>query len=122
MTAPVPISQKGMIITMKTLTAIGLNKHARLFADCVASANYTQDGVQKTAPIFRKDVTGDTAVIFVCFDDLTTGQIGNVELLDEGGNVLARSDEVFEKPEEKALYFAFYYKYVEKEVEQLEQL
>ncbi|TCL43232.1 hypothetical protein [Harryflintia acetispora] len=107
---------------MKTLTVTGLNKHARLFADCVVSANYTQDGVQKTAPIFRKDVSGDTAVIFVCFDDLATGQIGNVELLDEGGNILARSEEVFEKPEEKALYFAFYYKYVEKEVEQLEQL
>lgn len=107
---------------MKTLTEVGLRKQAQRFSDSIAHASYDNDGVPKTIPIFNNIVEGDSVKIYVFFDDAVIGSVGNVQLVDKDGDVVAQSDRVFTKPKEKGLYIAFKYKYAEMEVESIESL
>ena len=43
--------------------------------------------------------------------------MGDVQLVDTDGDVIATTDRVFEKPPSKGLYVAFKYKILEKEME-----
>ena len=43
--------------------------------------------------------------------------MGDVQLVDTDGDVVAATDRVFEKPPSKGLYVAFKYKILEKETE-----
>ena len=49
--------------------------------------------------------------------DTVTGTVGDVQLVDKDGDVIAATDRVFEKPPSKGLYVAFKYKILEKEME-----
>lgn len=107
---------------MKTLTEIGLRKQAQRFSDSISHASYENEGVPKTVPIFNNIVEGDSVKIYIFFDDTVIGNVGNVQLVDKDGDVVAFSDRVFAKPREKGLYVAFKYKYAEMEVESIETL
>ena len=49
----------------KTLTAVGIEKIGRRFADSVDHAAYTLNGAPKTVKPFRKLVEADTVKIYV---------------------------------------------------------
>lgn len=101
----------------KTLTAVGIEKIGRRFADSIHHAAYTLNGEPKTVEPFRRLVEADAVKIYVYFDDTVTGTVGDVQLVDTDGDIVAASDRVFEKPQSKGLYIAFKYKILEKETE-----
>lgn len=57
----------------KTLTAVGIEKIGRRFADSVDHAAYTLNGAPKTVKPFRKLIEADTVKIYVYFDDTVSG-------------------------------------------------
>ena len=83
----------------RTITAVGIEKIGRRLADSI------------------DHVSADEVKIYVYFDDTVTGTVGDVQLVDTDGDVVAASDRVFEKPPSKGLYVAFKYKITEKEME-----
>lgn len=101
----------------KTLTPIGLEKIGRRFADSVDHAAYTLNGEPKTVAPFRKIVEAGSAKVYVYFDDTVSGTVGDVQLVDTDGDVIAKADHTFEKPPSKGLYVAFKYNITEKETE-----
>ena len=101
----------------KTITAVGIEKIGRRLADSVDHAAYTLNGEPKTVEPFRRLVSADEVKIYVYFDDTVTGTVGNVQLVDTDGDVIAATDRIFEKPPSKGLYVAFKYKISEKEME-----
>ena len=101
----------------KTITAVGIEKIGRRLADSIDHAAYTQNGEPKTVEPFRRLVSADEVKIYVYFADTVTGTVGDVQLVDTDGDVIAATDRVFEKPPSKGLYVAFKYKILEKEME-----
>lgn len=101
----------------KTLTAVGIEKIGRRFADSVDHAAFTLNGEPKTVGPFRKLTTADTVKIYIYFDDTVSGNVADVQLIDTDGDVVAQTDRVFEKPQSKGLYIAFKYNIIEKETE-----
>jgi len=101
----------------KTITAVGIEKIGRRLADSIDHAAYTLNGEPKTVEPFRRLVSADEVKIYVYFDDTVTGTVGDVQLVDKDGDVIAATDRVFEKPPSKGLYVAFKYKILEKETE-----
>ena len=101
----------------KTITAVGIEKIGRRLADSIDHAAYTLNGEPKTVEPFRRLVSADEVKIYVYFDDTVTGTVGDVQLVDKDGDVIAATDRVFEKPPSKGLYVAFKYKILEKEME-----
>ena len=94
----------------KTITAVGIEKIGRRLADSIDRAAYTLNGEPKTVEPFRRLVSADEVKIYVYFDDTVTGTVGDVQLVDTDGDVIAATDRVFEKPPSKGLYVAFKYK------------
>ena len=101
----------------KTIYENGIQKIGQRLVDSIDHATYTLNGVPKTVPLFRTMVEGGNVRIYVYFDDTVTGTVGDVQLVDEDGDVIAATDRVFEKPPSKGLYVAFKYKILEKEME-----
>ena len=101
----------------KTLTAVGIEKIGRRFADSVDQAAYTLNGAPKTVKPFRKLIEADTVKIYVYFDDTVSGNVANVQLVDTDGDIIAQTERTFEKPPSKGLYVAFKYNIIEKETE-----
>lgn len=101
----------------KTLTEVGIEKIGRRFADSIDHAAYTLNGELKTATPFRKIIEADAVKVYVYFDDTVSGTVGDVQLVDTDGDVVAETDHVFEKPPSKGLYVAFKYNIHEKETE-----
>lgn len=101
----------------KTLTAVGIEKIGRRFADSIDHAAYTLNGAPKTVEPFHKLVTADTVKIYIYFDDTVTGNVANVQLVDTDGDIIAQTERTFEKPPSKGLYVAFKYNIIEKETE-----
>ena len=97
----------------KTLTAVGIEKIGRRFADSVDHAAYTLNGAPKTVKPFRKLIVK----IYVYFDDTVSGNVANVQLVDTDGDIIAQTERTFEKPPSKGLYVAFKYNIIEKETE-----
>ena len=91
----------------KTLTAVGIEKIGRRFADSVDHAAYTLNGAPKTVKPFRKLIEADTVKIYVYFDDTVSGNVANVQLVDTDGDIIAQTERTFEKPPSKGLYVAF---------------
>jgi len=103
---------------MKTLTAIGIEKIGRRFVDSVNHATYTLDGQPKIISPFRKMVEGESAKVYIYFDDTVSGTIGNVQLIDTDGDIIAEAVErSFVKTANKGLYVAFKYNIRELEVD-----
>lgn len=102
---------------MKTMTEIGLHKQAQRFVDSLARAEYELNGVTQSIDLFRKSVEGDVVKVFVFFDDSVAGEIGNVRLVDQDGDIVANAERTFVKPQSKGLYVVFKYRYSEMEVE-----
>ena len=101
----------------KTLTAVGIEKIGRRFADSIDHAAYTLNGEPKTVAPFRRLVDADSAKVYIYFDDTVSGTVANVQLVDNDGDVVAETDRAFEKPPSKGLYVAFKYNIIEKETE-----
>lgn len=101
----------------KTLTAVGVEKIGRRFAESIDHAAYTLNGEPKAVEPFRKIVEADSVKIYVYFDDTIVGVVANVQLVDTDGDVVAETDRAFEKPPSKGLYVAFKYSIIEKETE-----
>lgn len=103
----------------KTLTPIGVTKIGRRLADSIHHAAYTINGAPKTIPIFRKLVDEEDATVrlYVYFDDTVVGEVANVQLVDDDGDVVAEAPHTFTKPANKGLYVAFRYHVIEMEVE-----
>lgn len=101
----------------KTLTAVGIEKIGRRFADSVDHAAYTLNGAPKTVKPFRKLIEADAVKIYVYFDDTVSGSVANVQLVDTDGDIIAQTERTFEKPPSKGLYVAFKYTIIEKETE-----
>ena len=101
----------------KTLTAVGVEKIGRRFAESIDHAAYTLNGEPKTVEPFRKIVGADSAKVYIYFDDTIVGTVANVQLVDADGDVVAETDRAFEKPPSKGLYVAFKYNIIETETE-----
>lgn len=101
----------------KTITAVGIEKIGRRLIDSIDHAAYTLNGEPRTVKPFRLLAEADGVKIYVYFDDTVTGTVGDVQLVDTDGDVIAATDRVFEKPPSKGLYVAFKYKITEKEME-----
>lgn len=106
----------------KTLTPVGLSKVAQNLVDSVDHATYMLDGAPREIPPFRHYVEDSTAKIYIYFDDSIAGKIEEVQLVDKDGDVIAETDKVFTKPQNKGLYVAFKYDLQEVEVESIETL
>ncbi|MFW5435200.1 hypothetical protein [Paenibacillus apiarius] len=104
---------------MKTFTEIGLQKQLQRFADSLTHAAYQQSGETKRIEFLKLTTEGNTVRVYIYFDDSIAGQIGNVELIDHDGDIVARAEREFIKPTNKGLYVAFKYRLVEMEVEEL---
>ena len=102
---------------MKTLTPIGINKQLLRMKDSLSHAVYLLDGQQKQADIFKTEITQDTIRIFVYLDDNVSGNVKNISLVDNDGDVIALADREFIKPKTKGLYSVFAYKFVEVEAD-----
>lgn len=107
---------------IKTLTDIGLEKLPRRWADALDHANYLHNGEAAEIPILNKIISEDTLKVYVYFDDTIFGSIGQVELVDVDGDVVARQDSEFVKADDKGFYVAFKYKFAEEEVDSVEAL
>ncbi|WP_305118148.1 hypothetical protein [uncultured Adlercreutzia sp.] len=101
----------------KTITEVGIEKIGRRLIDSIDHAAYTLNGEPRTVKPFRLLAEADGVKIYVYFDDTVTGTVGDVQLVDTDGDVIAATDRVFEKPPSKGLYVAFKYKITEKEME-----
>ena len=101
----------------KTITEVGIEKIGRRLIDSIDHAAYTLNGEPRTVKPFRLLAEADGVKIYVYFDDTVTGTVGDVQLVDTDGDVIAATDRVFEKPPSKGLYVAFKYKILEKEME-----
>ena len=101
----------------KTITEVGIEKIGRRLIDSIDHAAYTLNGEPRTVKPFRLLAEADGVKIYVYFDDTVTGTVGDVQLVDTDGDVIAATDRVFEKPPSKGLYVAFKYKILEKETE-----
>ncbi|BFH10890.1 hypothetical protein WJ0W_007067 [Paenibacillus melissococcoides] len=104
---------------MKTFTEIGLQKQLQRFADSLSHAAYQNSGETKRIDFMKLTAEGDTVRVYIYFDDSVAGQIGNVELIDHDGDIVARAEREFIKPASKGLYVAFKYRLIEMEVEGL---
>lgn len=108
---------------MNTLTPIGIHKIGQRFVDSVDHAAYTLNGAPKTVAPFRRLVDGSSAKVYIYFDDTVIGEVGNVELVDADGDVIATAaDRVFTKTPGKGLYIAFKYNIKEMEVESSDEV
>ncbi|MEF2968368.1 hypothetical protein V3851_23665 [Paenibacillus sp. M1] len=101
---------------MKTLTPLGLSKQMTRFAESLSHATYEHEAHTKEIS-FSKEVSEDSVKIIVIFDENISGQIGNVKLIDQEGDVVAHAGRIFIKPAAKSLYVAFRYKLIETEVD-----
>lgn len=101
----------------KTLTEVGVAKIAQRFAASIDHAAYTLNGEPKTVAPFRKITDADSVKVYVYFDDTIVGTLANVQLVDTDGDVVAETEQAFEKPQSKGLYVAFKYTIIEKETE-----
>lgn len=103
---------------MRTLTGIGIEKMGKRFVNSVDHAAYTLNGQPKTMIPFRKMVEGESAKVYIYFDDTVSGTIGNVQLIDTDGDIIAEAVErSFIKTANKGLYVAFKYNIRELEVD-----
>lgn len=104
---------------MKTFTEIGLQKQLKRFADSLSHATYQHSEATERIDFLKLTTEGNTVRVYIYFDDSVAGQIGNVELIDHDGDIIARAEREFIKPTNKGLYVAFKYRLVEMEVEDL---
>lgn len=106
----------------KTLNEVGIQKIGQRFADSINHAAYTLNGEPREVAPFRKLVEGNAVKVYIYFDDTVTGEVANVQLVDDDGDVVATSDRAFVKPPSKGLYVAFKYNIKEMEVDSNESL
>lgn len=97
----------------KTLTVIGVKKQVERFSDSIVSSKYKLDGVEDDIAIFKKVLSGNEVKIYIYFDDGIIGNIANVQLIDDEGDIIAEVEQEFTKESNKGLYILFKYKFVE---------
>lgn len=101
---------------MLTLTTIGIEKQAQAFLDSIHHGRFKVNGVTiDNAPLYKKERTGDTIRIYLTVGLEHSEKISELQLIDKEGAVVAQSEEVIEKPDNKGIYVTFKYKYQEQE-------
>lgn len=99
------------------MTPLGINKLMTHFADSLDHATYELQEQTVEIPIIKEISPDDgTLKVSVVFAENITGQIGNVKLIDQDGDIVGHAKRIFIKPAAKTLYTAFRYKLVEMEV------
>ena len=98
---------------MRTLTDLALNKMANYYLDSLSHVLYNLDGEERRLEFFKKKVVGNTAQIYVFFDENYKGKITDIRVIDKDGDVVAVDNKVYERTTNKALYVAFKHEFTE---------
>ena len=98
---------------MKTLTDLALNKMANNYLNSLSHVLYKLNGEDRRIDFFSKKVVGRMAQAYVFFDENYKGNITDIRVIDEDGDVVAVDNKVYERTTEKALYVAFKHEFTE---------
>ena len=98
---------------MRTLTDLALNKMANYYLDSLSHVLYNLDGEERRLEFFKKKVVGNTAQIYVFFDENYKGNITDIRVIDKDGDIVAKDPKIYERTTNKALYVAFKHEFTE---------
>lgn len=101
---------------MLTLTTIGIEKQAQRHLDSLHHGQFKVNGViVDNAPLYKKERSGDTIRIYLTIGPEYVGNISEIKLIDNDGDVVAQSSEIIAKPASKGIYVTYKYRYQEQE-------
>lgn len=104
---------------MKMLTTSWMQKQASAMLNSIDKVEYELNEEVREMKAFNGYVEGNTVHISILFNDLTTGRIGNIKLIDKDGDVVAVDSRRFLKPASKGIYIMFKYSFTEMEVDDI---
>ena len=98
---------------MRTLTDKALSKMATAYINTLSKVKYKLDDEEREMDFFSKKVVGNTAQVYVFFDENYKGTISDIRVIDKDGDVVARDTKAYERTTDKALYIAFKHEFTE---------
>ncbi|WP_419882801.1 hypothetical protein ACN6MY_03770 [Peribacillus sp. B-H-3] len=91
------------------ITTQGHLKMKNWLIGIIKEGQYTMGGVKYKTPIYKTDLTGDVATIYLYLDDSVSGTITKFELIDQDGATFDDQPDNINKPNINGLLISFKY-------------
>lgn len=89
------------------ITTQGIEAIAASIANIVSHAEMTYNAAVRTVNILRFETIGNKIRILVYFDELTSGTITKIVLIDNAGKIFIEKIDVISKTDMQGIMFAF---------------